>query len=656
MFSCNYKISKERMIIMSNESIGIYSVIRRPTKNENKPLSKDQHAAYQQMSQDLKCDINAIMKHRQLLQEILNPLEKEKGSLVFLNDGKSVYFALNGIPFTNFGVILMEVINAHSLDQTQFYVVLLILSQHEEPKIIKIKVGDLDSIRWVEKLGVSFICEKHGVERIKFFVQTMAKFAPTKNVYLYSGWIPGENAYALNSALLVSNDFDLCSAKSRCEHALEMLNVASHSLTIPLLAIELLSLVHSKMTDAGTYFKGVCCIVAPTQSFKTTIAALFFDHNSGREADINFEATTAAIVRTIGNARDTTVVLDDFKPGATKAERNDMLLKLSKVIRMCSDDSGGIKKAGIDNSTISNTASCLVVVTAEEIQLNVQSTLARLLVLEMNRKTVNNDKLTYFQNNHSMYQEFIRDFIKYICSQGVNSYCEKLAQQFLTERNSLKNKILDSSLPIDNRTSDMSTWLYISFMQFLKYAAFVNAITEEKIKCLSEEAESIFISIIKQQAERVADLDDTKRFFTGLQILLGTQEAQIATLQARNTSFSAPNSKTAIGFSKKDFVYLKNGIALQAVIAYYQHLGKEFFPNETTLRKALGNSGYIIPKSKSSYIHRLHVNNEDYQCIKFQKAQFEKLINGGAENGTEDNREIPDNWSQHKNSVNYLGR
>ena len=316
---------------MSNESIGSLPVIRRCTKN--RPPPKDVRTEYLQMTQDIKCDVNAIMKCNQLIPEIFNPFEKEKGTLIFSNDSKSAYFALDGIPYTNFGVILTEVIKVHSLDQTQFYVELVILSKYETNRIIKIKASDLNSISWIEKLGVSFICEKYGVERINLFSQTMANFAPTRNVYLYSGWIPDANAYALNNTLLVSNDFDLCSAKSKCLHTLEMLNVASHSLTIPLLAILLLSLIHSKMIEIGTYFKGVCCIVAPTQSFKTTIASLFFDYNNGREADINFEATTAAIVRTIGNTRDTTVILDDYKPGATKAERNDMMLKLEIPIK-----------------------------------------------------------------------------------------------------------------------------------------------------------------------------------------------------------------------------------------------------------------------------------------------------------------------------------
>ena len=131
-----------------------------------------------------------------------------------------------------------------------------------------------------------------------------------------------------------------------------MANVAPHSVTIPLLAIALLSLVQSQMMILGEYFKGVCCITAPSQSFKTTLAAFFFDFENGREATSNFEATMAAIVRTVGNARDSTVIVDDFKPGTTKTEHNEMIRKLSTVTRMCGDNSGGIQKAGSQNSII----------------------------------------------------------------------------------------------------------------------------------------------------------------------------------------------------------------------------------------------------------------------------------------------------------------
>ena len=445
-------------------------------------------------------------------------------------------------------------------------------------------------------------------------------------------------------------------AETSCEYALQMLDVAQHSLTIPLLSIELLSLVHSKMMEKGIYFKGVCCIVAPTQSFKTTLASLFFDYDNGKEADINFEATTAALVRTLGNIRDSTVVIDDYKPGATKAESNQMVLKLGKIVRMCSDDSGGIKKAGLQNSTFTDIARCMTVITAEQMQLTVQSTLARLLVLEADRKCVDKDKLTYFQAHHSEYQEFIKVFVQYICLQGVETYCDTLAQRFLQERNGMENELAKEDVFVDNRTNDMCVWLYVSFSEFLKYAFQVGAITQEQFEQYAIEARKIFKSIMEQQTDRVANLDETRQFFKGLQVLIETKEAYIGKLQARNICYATAESQEAIGFSKKGFIYLKNEVALQKVILYYKRMGKDFFAHESVLRKALADSGYLLLKNEKTYIHRLHINHKTYQCIKFTEAKFHELLNGGKKDGTEENREIPSNWGMRQNADSLLGR
>lgn len=77
------------------------------------------------------------------------------------------------------------------------------------------------------------------------------------------------------------------------------------------------------------------------------------------------------------------------------------------------------------------------------------------------------------------------------------------------------------------------------------------------------------MTLMEQQAERVADLAPVRQFFRGLQVLLDTKEARIGELQARNTGFTVSDSKDAIGFSKKGYIYLKNGVAIQAVASYY---------------------------------------------------------------------------------------
>ena len=400
--------------------------------------------------------------------------------MVSANSAKS-YFAYEGRPITNFGVVLLSSIQVHYIDHVQHDLELLIWGKLLPLKSIRIEAKNLRSSGWIDALEPKYFCETWGAKRLKALIQAMAQYAPVRDEYMYSGWdTEGGNTYIMGGQPLCGNDWSAAGAKDTCLHALKMLDVAPHSLTIPLLAVALLSLVHSRMVDGGTFFKGVCCIDAPTQSFKTTLASLFFDFANGREADVNFEATMAAIVRTIGNSRNSTVIVDDLKPGATKMENNDLVRKLSTVIRMCSDDSGGIQRAGTKNDTFSNVAYGLVVVTAEQIQLQVQSILARLLILEMNRKDVDIGKLTDLQEQHQLYRNFVQDFVRYIAKQGVNQFCELLAQRFLQERNALRRELAED-VPADNRTSDMCTWLWVAFREFLNYAQYVGSITPEQL-------------------------------------------------------------------------------------------------------------------------------------------------------------------------------
>jgi hypothetical protein len=115
--------------------------------------------------------------------------------------------------------------------------------------------------------------------------------------------------------------------------------------------------------------------------------------NSNWESDTNFEATLISIIRTLAKKRDAPGITDDYKPLATKSERNAQTAKLEKIIRMFSDNSNGYQKAvGVD-STKAFIPHCIGVITAEAIELLIQSSLARILILLMKRGSVYFDKL-----------------------------------------------------------------------------------------------------------------------------------------------------------------------------------------------------------------------------------------------------------------------
>ena len=637
---------------MSDGAKLLYKPIR---SNDTGPPEQELRTKYAAMSTASRNDFKIQPAFVKVLNEILTPFSDSKGELIVSANSAECYFAYEGRPITNFGVVLLSTIQVHYTDHIQHDLELLIWGQLLPPKIIRIEAKNLRSSKWIDDLGPKYFCETWGIKSLKTLIQAMAQYAPVRDEYMYSGWeAEGGNTYIMGGQPLCGDTWSAGEAKNTCAYALKMLDIAPHFLTIPLLAVALLSLVHSRMVDGGTFFKGVCCIVAPTQSFKTTLASLFFDFTNGREADVNFEATMAAIVRTIGNSRDSTVIVDDFKPGATRAENNELVRKLSTVARMCSDDSGGIQRAGMKNATVSNAAHSLVVVTAEHIQLRVQSTLARLLILEMSRKDVDVKKLTDFQKHHQLYRDFIQNFVQYIAKQGVNQFCEHLAQRFLQERNTLRKELAED-VPVDNRTSDMCTWLWVAFLEFLNYAQCAGVITPEQFADYTEESRNVFLSVMEQQAERVADLAPIKQFFRGLQVLLDTKEFRIGGLQARNNGYTAADSPDMIGFSKNGAVYLKNGAALQAVAAYYRRLGREFITSESVLRKALADSNSIIPQNQKSYIHRLSVNHKSYQCIKFERSVFYQLLRGGKQNGAECDGEFQGDWALQQNADAILG-
>lgn len=621
-----------------------------------KSSQSDLRSEYGEAVEKIRSAPSSIIYYRKVFSKILKHYAETRGELLVSDDGKEIYFARDGTPLTDFGAIPLSVIHRFSEAGKEDWLELFILSKEVNPKIIIVRAKDLTNAQWIEDLGVDYIYEKQAVWSIKILIQAMAKYAPVREEFLYSGWaLDGRDFYIMCDRKLCADDWICEQAKITCDHTLQMLDVAPHSLTFVLLSVAVLSLVQSKMVSRGVYFKGVCCITAPTQSFKTTIASLFFDFAQSREADVNFEATTTAIVRTIGNTRDSTVILDDYKPGATRAESNDMLQKISKVIRLCSDDSGGIKKAGSQNQTVTNTARCLVVVTAERIHFTVQSTLARLLVLEMNRKSVDKDKLTYFQVNHARYRGFIEDFIRYISGKGVDAFCERLEQRFLQERSVLPDDLLARNIETDGRSNDMCIWLNIAFSEFLKYALDIQVITQKQHDDYLEEARQIFISILEQQAERVSELDEVHRFFKGLQVLIETREVHIGQLQSRNTNYSTADSKSAIGFRKKDFVYLKNDVAFQKVVSYFQRNGREFAIHETELRKKLADRGCINSEKGKAHICRMSVNHESYQCIRFNAAKFDELLRGGKNYETAE-REISSDRIMQENANTFLGR
>ena len=241
-----------------------------------KPIQRSLRSEYGNAVENIRGTPARINCYQSVFCKILRDYTETHGELLISDDGKEIYFARDGTPLTDFGAIPLSVIHQYSEDGVDDYLELLILGKGIPSKIVEICGRDLGTAQWIDSLGINYIYERQEIWNIKILIQRMAKYAPVKEEFLYSGWSPdGQNFYVMRGQKICEGDWDEECAKKSCRHTLKMLDVAPHSLTIVLLAIAILSLVQSRMMGRGIYFKGVCSIVAQTQSFKTTLASLF---------------------------------------------------------------------------------------------------------------------------------------------------------------------------------------------------------------------------------------------------------------------------------------------------------------------------------------------------------------------------------------------
>ena len=136
---------------------------------------------YHRMVAEAKSKPESVLKREKYFNELFLP-DKEK---LVVNRGE-IYFSYDNERMTNFGAVVMGVYRLHEIVGVRYDVELLILSDFEEPKFVRIDSLSLLNCFWIERLGVSYKYENP--RHIHNSIKKMAQFAPVVELYSYSGW------------------------------------------------------------------------------------------------------------------------------------------------------------------------------------------------------------------------------------------------------------------------------------------------------------------------------------------------------------------------------------------------------------------------------------------------------------------------------------
>lgn len=179
-----------------------------------------------------------------------------------------------------------------------------------------------------------------------------------------------------------------------------------------------LSMLAALFDEAKAPIKFVTAIIGPTNSRKTSISLCLtkiFNREQIHTPELSFESTVGGIEVMCSRHQDTPVLIDDFHPALTKSKQRELENKLEFVLRRYGDR---VAKTRMTDFAVNKRAGYYPVrggciITGEDIT-GVESSLARTIVLHVEKNTVDNEKLRFYQENPLILTSHVYDFIAYI--------------------------------------------------------------------------------------------------------------------------------------------------------------------------------------------------------------------------------------------------
>jgi hypothetical protein len=365
------------------------------------------------------------------------------------------------------------------------------------------------------------------------------------------------------------------------------MDVASHEITVPLLAHAFLSVMIEKLKQEGIEPKYLIWVYGVSGSLKTALTLVLINFfGTFNSPPATFNDTAAALEKKAYLTKDSLLLVDDFHPSASP---NEAKAKASLA-------NGLTRKYG-DRITRSRSKSNLImakdypprgnlVCTSEDL-LTGHSTNSRHMGIEIHRGDIDADILTNLQNGKSYLACFMASFIQYAAETIMNDSSVTYKDKFLDYRNKSQNH------NHHKRFAEAIACLQIGWETFLDFLKHIGHIDKGKHREYSEEGFTIFQDLAKRQNDLVQNDDIADKFMMALKELLDTN--QITPVQ--KDSPSTLNKGASICYHDENNYYFIPQSTYAAVADFFMKRGDMLNINEYMLRKMLADRRYIVESS-----------------------------------------------------------
>lgn len=484
---------------------------------------------------------------------------------------------------------------------------------------IKIRDSQIEKVTWISSHthAKAHIKPDHE-KKVREYINTMIEKENYPHLYHYesNGWTQlfnGEFVYLTDKGAIGSNfpvtgnekysfiyDKNMSESNAILDY-INMLQITTDHMVPGILMLEtLLGCLNSLFERAGYPNKKGLFIIGQTQSMKTTLALMFtkvYNRDDLSSPTLSFSSTACGIEEKLSEVSDAAIVLDDLAPKLNKTEMSALLSKLEQVIRAIGDRVVKHRMTAYSTETkdISFPVKSSVIITGEMID-GMQSSLARLIQLELKRSDINLDLLTQYQQTPNIVSTALFHFIKYITTNvpGIISY---IGQSVKEKRSNYNN------LFFTPRFQEYKAVYETVIDIFMEYIAQLSVIDSISVNNLKNEFYYIVDSVLIKNDENLKTETIPERIAEAVKSSVTTGEISLYYPDD-------PNGFTRNGILVLDDYYVIYPDTLLRVLkTYFKNKDLTFYCNSVkSLSTLLDGAHFIMSKmegNKKRFTHKL---------------------------------------------------
>ncbi len=528
-----------------------------------------------------------------------------------------------------------------------------------ESKRFTVPVSGFPSMNWVnEQLGplASISAGMGAKDRFREAIQLLSDEPAVTRVYSHLGWRQmddGKWAYLhAGGAIGADGPLDVQvrlfgplerfrlpeppagdEAKEAVLASLDLLTLADIRIMAPLLATVYRACLGT--TDFTLF------LVGPTGSLKSELSALAQQHYGPEMSRLklpgNWSSTANSLEDLACRAKDALLTVDDFAPVGSSREVESLHAKADRLIRAQANNSGRQRLNADANQKEPRPPRGTLMSSGEDVPGGT-SLRPRMLIVELNRRSVSKKKLTVCQQlaREGSYARSMAAFLVWVAK-----HYDRVQEELEQRRTSLRSQILQGSLHL--RTPELVANLGAGMQIFLRFAASSSFITTEQEQQIWTEVWTRLMEAGRAQTAYQLGAESANRYIQLLIAAISSGKAHVASMEGdapldagawgwrphEVTSSGYTNTEwrpqgTRIGWVDGDDVFLQPDASFQCAQAACS--GADGIKiGISTLHKRLHEKGYLqeVDKNREVLTVRRTVGGKRTEVLYLDAAAFE---------------------------------